>query len=221
MKLWSDSFRDGGLLPPENAFAVIDPDTHVRFSDNRNPHLAWDDVPAGTESLVLFCIDVDVPSVGNDVNRVGHSVAEDLPRTEFFHWSLVDIPVALKSLAEGQFSDMVTPRGKPGPEVPFLVKNGTEHQLRHGLNDYTGWFATDADMAGNYYGYDGPCPPWNDERIHHYIFRLYALDIPRLPLEGTFTGKEARLAIRGHILDEAQIVGVYSLNPAVAPTLTR
>lgn len=221
MKLWSDSFRDGGLIPPEYAFAVIDPDTHVRFSDNRNPHLAWDDVPAGTESLVLFCIDVDVPSVGNDVNRVGHSVAEDLPRTEFFHWSLVDIPVVLKSLAEGQFSDMVTPRGKPGPDVPFLVKNGTEHQLRHGLNDYTGWFATDADMAGNYYGYDGPCPPWNDERIHHYIFRLYALDIPRLPLEGTFTGKEARLAIRGHILDEAQIVGVYSLNPAVAPTLTR
>ena len=219
MHLRSDNFRDGQPIPP--AFAFGKPGDPVALSDNLSPHLAWREAPANTRSLVLTCIDVDVPSVGNDVNRVGHSVAEDLPRTEFFHWSLVDIPVVLKSLAEGQFSDMVTPRGKPGPEVPFLVKNGTEHQLRHGLNDYTGWFATDADMAGNYYGYDGPCPPWNDERIHHYIFRLYALDIPRLPLEGTFTGKEARLAIRGHILDEAQIVGVYSLNPAVAPTLTR
>ena len=75
-------------------------------------------------------------------------------------------------------------------------------------------------MAGEYYGYDGPCPPWNDMRAHAYIFTLYALDIPRLPLDGRFTGPEARLAIRGHILDEAQIFCVYSLNPDVANTLS-
>ena len=92
---------------------------------------------------------------------------------------------------------MVTPGGKSGPLVPFTIKNGTEHQLRHGINDYTGWFANDPDMAGEYYGYDGPCPPWNDERVHTYVFTLYALDIPRLPLDGRFTGKEARLAITG------------------------
>jgi phosphatidylethanolamine-binding protein (PEBP) family uncharacterized protein len=74
-------------------------------------------------------------------------------------------------------------------------------------------------MAGEYYGYDGPCPPWNDDRVHTYVFTLYALDIPRLPLEGRFTGKEARLAISGHILDEARIFGVYSLNPVIAATL--
>lgn len=221
MRLWSDSFRDGGAIPPELAFGAIDPATHMRFAANRNPHLAWDEVPHGTESLALFCIDVDVPTVGTDVNREGHEVAEDLPRTEFFHWVLVDIPVAIRSLAEGRFSDMVTPRGKGGPDVPFLVKNGSEHQLRQGLNDYTGWFATDPDMAGEYYGYDGPCPPWNDQRIHHYVFRLYALDVARFPLEGTFTGQEARAALRGHILDEAQVIGAYSLHPAVAATLER
>jgi Raf kinase inhibitor-like YbhB/YbcL family protein len=70
-------------------------------------------------------------------------------------------------------------------------------------------------MAGEFYGYDGPCPPWNDERVHTYIFTLYALDIPRLPLDGRVTGQEARMAIRGHILDEARIFGVYSLNPAL------
>jgi len=53
------------------------------------------------------------------------------------------------------------------------------------------------------------------------MFTLYALDIPRLPLEGRFTGKEARLAIRGHILDEASIFGVYALNPEVAATLPK
>jgi phosphatidylethanolamine-binding protein (PEBP) family uncharacterized protein len=74
-------------------------------------------------------------------------------------------------------------------------------------------------MAGEYYGYDGPCPPWNDLRVHTYVFTLYALDIPRLPLEDRFSGPEARLAIMGHILDEAQVFGVYSLNPEIAPTL--
>jgi Raf kinase inhibitor-like YbhB/YbcL family protein len=104
--------------------------------------------------------------------------------------------------------------------VPFLVKNGTEHQLRQGVNDYTSWFAGDPDMAGEYFGYDGPCPPWNDERVHTYVFTIYALDIPQLPLDGSFTCAEARLALTGHILDEAQIFGVYSLNPDIAPTLS-
>jgi phosphatidylethanolamine-binding protein (PEBP) family uncharacterized protein len=44
--------------------------------------------------------------------------------------------------------------------------------------------------AGDYYGYDGPCPPWNDLRLHHYIFRLYALDVPRLDLQGRFGAAE-------------------------------
>jgi phosphatidylethanolamine-binding protein (PEBP) family uncharacterized protein len=55
--------------------------------------------------------------------------------------------------------------------------------------------------------------------VHTYVFTLYALDIPSLPLEGRFTGREARMAIRGHILDEARIFGVYSLNPEITATL--
>lgn len=219
MKLWSDSFTDGGAIPPECAFAVIDSASHVRLSTNRNPHLAWDDVPTGTESLVLLCRDIDAPSVGTNVNREGRFVAAELPRTDFYHWALIDIPVAMRSIAKGMFSELVTPHGKSGPNVPFTVKNGTEHQLRQGINDYTSWFMTDPDMAGEYYGYDGPCPPWNDRRVHTYLFCIYALDIPLLGLEGRFTGAEVRQAIRGHILDEAQIFGVYTLNPELADAL--
>ncbi len=220
MRLWSDTFTDGGVIPPECAFAAIDPATRVRLSTNRNPHLAWDDVPTGTESLVLLCRDADAPTVGTDVNKEGRHLAEELPRTDFYHWTLVDIPVAMRSITKGMFSELVTPHGKQGPLVPFTIKNGTEHQLRQGINDYTSWFLSDPDMAGEYYGYDGPCPPWNDLRVHAYVFSLYALDIARLPLEGRFTGPEARLAMRGHILDEAQIFGVYSLNPQIADTLS-
>jgi phosphatidylethanolamine-binding protein (PEBP) family uncharacterized protein len=51
------------------------------------------------------------------------------------------------------------------------------------------------------------------------MFTLYAIDIPRFPLEGRFTGAEARLAIAGHIIDEAGIAGVYTLNPHMTASL--
>jgi len=219
MRIWSDSFTDGGDIPAACAFAVADPDTHVKLSSNRNPHIGWDDVPAGTQSLVLVCHDPDVPSDGSAVNQEGRSVPATLARVDFFHWTLVDIPIYLKSLAEGMFSNMVTPHGKPGPVVAFTIKNGTEHQLRHGMNGFTGWFASDPAMAGEFYGYDGPYPPWNDERVHHYVFTLYALDIPYLPLPDRFTGADVCMAIRGHILDEARIFGIYTLNPALDPAI--
>jgi Raf kinase inhibitor-like YbhB/YbcL family protein len=210
MKLWSETFRDGGLMPADYAFAEIDPASRVRLAGNRNPHLAWDDVPNGTESLALFCIDPDAPQDASLANRDDQSLLLTAPRGDFYHWSLLDLPPAMRSIAAGEFSSGITPRGKAA---------GTG--LRQGINDYTGWFAGDAAMAGDYYGYDGPCPPWNDERIHHYIFRLYALDVPKLALPERFTGQQAHAALYGHILDEVQLVVAYSLNPELALTLKK
>lgn len=216
MKLWSDSFKKGGRIPAEFAFA--EPDSgqaggRIRLAGNRNPHLAWSDVPNGTQSLVLLCIDGDAPADAAKVNREGQSLDASDERADFYHWALVDIPPALPSIAAGQLADGVVPKGKPGPDAALVVLDGLQHQLRQGVNDYTGWFAGDPGMAGDYFGYDGPCPPWNDMRTHHYVFRLYALDVPRLPVEGRFTCLQACEAMRGHILDEAQIIGTYSLNP--------
>lgn len=212
MKLWSDSFKDGDAIPGEFAFGVIDPASHVALSSNKNPHLAWSDLPAGTKSLALICHDKDVPSRGDDVNQEGKTVPPDLPRVDFFHWTLIDLPPSLSSIASGHFSNSVTPRGKPGPEI------GSGQPGRHGINDYTGWFAGDAEMRGDYFGYDGPCPPWNDSIVHHYVFSLYALDVERLPLDGKFSGQQVRDAMRGHILGEARLTGTYTLNPKLAKT---
>lgn len=211
MKFWSDSFRDGDVVPGEFAFCVIDPTTHVALSSNRNPHLAWSDVPAGAKSFALIVHDPDVPSRGDDVNQDGKTVPADLPRVDFFHWTLIDLPVLTSSIAAGSFADGVTPRGKSGPAIAASPIVGA----RHGLNDYTGWFAQDKDMAGNYFGYDGPCPPWNDAIAHRYIFTLYALDIATVSVDGNFTGPQVRAAIAGHILGEASFTARYSLNPAV------
>jgi phosphatidylethanolamine-binding protein (PEBP) family uncharacterized protein len=205
MRLWSDSFSDGQPIPERHALGRLHPTKHVELAPNRSPHLAWDAPPAGTRSLVLVCHDRDVPSRGEDVNKEGRTVAADLPRVDFFHLAMVDLPAGSGSFAEGELADGVTAHGKPGPSGP----RGT----RVGLNDYTGWFKGDPTMEGQYHGYDGPCPPWNDSIIHHYTFTLYAVDQARCPVEGSFTGQQALAAITGHVLGQAVLGGTYTINP--------
>jgi Raf kinase inhibitor-like YbhB/YbcL family protein len=207
MDLTTTAFSELGAIPEEHAFGAIDAARHVRLADNLNPDFRWRAVPKHTRSFALICHDPDVPSRGDDVNQEGRSVPADLPRADFYHWVLIDLPADTRSIACGEFSRGVTPRGKAGPQAA--------HGARQGINDYTGWFASDAAMVGDYYGYDGPCPPWNDEIPHRYVFTLYALDLPRLAVEGRFTGAEVRRALQGHILAEAQVSGRYTLNPAV------
>lgn len=210
MKFWSNSFKDGDYIPGEFAFCVIDPMTHVHLSSNISPHFAWDELPEGTRSLALICHDMDVPSRGDEVNLTDKTVPADLPRVDFFHWSLIDLAPQAGAFEPGALSHEVSARGKPGPAVAAIPG------ARHGLNDYTSWFATDPAMAGNYFGYDGPCPPWNDTIVHRYVFTLYALDVAQLPVDGNFTGEQARAATAGHVLEQAQWVGLYTLNPFLA-----
>ena len=205
MQLKSSSFADGGAIPGEFAFAVPDPKTHVKLSQNRNPHLAWSGTPAAARSLALICHDPDVPSRGDDVNQEGREIPGTLPRVDFFHWLLLDIAPATHEIAAGSHSSSVVPHGKPGPSAPG--------GWRHGINDYTGWFAGDRDMSGNYYGYDGPCPPWNDSIVHHYVFTIYALDVPKLTVAGELKGANVRAALAGHVLAQAHLTGTYTLNP--------
>ena len=211
MKLWSESWFNGERIPTRFAAGKPDAASGVTFSDNLSPHLAWSEVPGGTKSFALICHDFDVPSKGDDVNQTDREVPADLPRVDFFHWVMVDLPPTLAALAEGQFSRGFTARGKPGPDVAALGLSSFE-TARHGLNDYTGWFAGNAEMAGNYFGYDGPFPPFNDSLIHHYVFTVYALGIARAPVEGAFTGPQVRAGVYPHILAEATHSGTYTLN---------
>jgi Raf kinase inhibitor-like YbhB/YbcL family protein len=205
MELSSTSLVDGDLLDTAFAFGKIDPKSRVTLSNNRNPHLQWRNAPVGTKSFAVICHDPDVPSKGDDVNQEGREVPPDLPRVDFYHWILVDIAADISAIKEGEFSSNVTGKGKRGPSAA--------HGSRQGVNDYTNWFASDPDMSGDYYGYDGPCPPWNDSIVHHYVFTVYALDVDTLPILGRFNGPDAMKVINQHKLGSASITGTYSLNP--------
>lgn len=207
MKLTSNSFTDGQAIPVEHAFCRPDPETHATLSGNISPQLSWSDVPEGAKSFVLICHDPDVPSRPDDVNQEGRTVPADLPRVDFYHWVLVDIPASVTDLEAGADSDSVTPKGKDQTQGAGGA--------RRGINGYTGWFAGDQDMGGNYFGYDGPCPPWNDSILHHYVFTLYALDVETCSAVGAFEGPDVLQAIEDHVLAKASITGLYSLNPDV------
>lgn len=54
-------------------------------------------------------------------------------------------------------------------------------------------------------GYTGPCPP---SGVHHYEFRLYALD-EKLNLDTSVNKDGVEKAMEGHILEQSLLVGLY------------
>jgi Raf kinase inhibitor-like YbhB/YbcL family protein len=207
MRIHSDSFVHRQRIPAEFAAGQATGDG-FGFAPNRNPHLAWDDVPVGTRSFALLCIDPDVPTVAEMVGKEGVLIPSEQTRCDFVHWAMADIPAGVRTIAAGSCSAGVMPHGKQDPAGPAGA--------RQGVNDYTGWFAGDDAMSGQWMGYDGPFPPPNDLRLHRYFFRLFALDVEQLPLPDAFTAANVFSAMHGHVLDEAAIYGTYSLNPSVS-----
>ena len=198
MRIHSDSFEHRQPIPVE--FALGAPGG---FGGNRNPHLAWDDAPAGTRSFALLCIDTDAPTDGALVANAAVPIPVAHPRGDFVHWAVADIPAGTREIPAGSCSDGLRQRGKPA---------GRDAGGLSGRNDYTGWFAGDAQMGGDYFGYDGPYPPPHDLRVHRYFFRVFALDVERLELPAVFTASDVFRAMQGHVLAEASTYGTYRPN---------
>jgi Raf kinase inhibitor-like YbhB/YbcL family protein len=207
MKLTSASFLANQRIPEKFAFGSHDPILHIRLADNHNPQLKWSGAPANTQSYAVICVDPDAPTKPDDVNKAGRVVPASLPRAKFYHWVMIDIPATTTEIAEGECSSGIVAGGKKELKGP----SGS----RQGVNDYTSWFASDADMSGTYRGYDGPCPPWNDMLAHRYQFTVYALSCERLNVDDDFTAPQALDAMRRFVLDEASITGTYAINPGV------
>jgi Raf kinase inhibitor-like YbhB/YbcL family protein len=102
---------------------------------------------------------------------------------DVFHWCVVDLPPSAAELAPGALP--------PAPEATLAGA-----VLRQGLNDFQSC------------GYRGPV--LTAAATHHYLFRLYALDVARLALPARFSGADVLDAMYGHIVDEAQLIGTYT-----------
>jgi Raf kinase inhibitor-like YbhB/YbcL family protein len=184
-------------IPTKYAFCMPDGKGKTKDGGNISPAIMWSRPPEATKSFAVIVVDKDVPAKFDDANQEGKVIATDFPRQDFYHWVLVDIPkdIHLFTLDEGLDSRGITPAGKPVGKTAYGV---------NGQNDYATF------MKGAYGGYDGPCPPWNDARRHHYHFQVYALDVPTLGLKGAFNGKQAMEAINKHTLAKGELVATFS-----------
>jgi Raf kinase inhibitor-like YbhB/YbcL family protein len=69
-------------------------------------------------------------------------------------------------------------------------------------------------MAVNDFGnarYDGPQPP-PGHGTHHYHFRLFALDVPKLDMPSNCAVEDVLEAAEDHALEEAEYIGTFERN---------
>jgi Raf kinase inhibitor-like YbhB/YbcL family protein len=105
----------------------------------------------------------------------------DAPKGTFRHWAAYDIPVQTHRLPEGAGSG----------------QGGAGARMTMARNDF-----------GNA-RYDGPQPPAG-HGTHHYHFRLFALDVPKLDLPTECGAAEVLEAARAHALATGETVGVFA-----------
>ena len=105
----------------------------------------------------------------------------DAPTPEpWVHWVIYKIPAAATGLPE---------------DVPKKTRTGGDPDALQGLNTW------------DRIGYGGPMPP-PGHGVHHYRFRLYALDAP-LSLASGADKRSVLEAMSGHILSEGELIGTY------------
>jgi Raf kinase inhibitor-like YbhB/YbcL family protein len=105
----------------------------------------------------------------------------DAPRPEpWVHWVIYKLPATLTGLPEGV------------PKTPTLT-------------DPAG--ALQGNNTWPKIGYNGPMPP-PGHGVHHYHFKLYALDAA-LDVKPGLDKKQLLAKMKGHILAEGELIGTY------------
>lgn len=103
----------------------------------------------------------------------------DAPVGTFTHWIVYDMPATFKELYRGIGNDID-------------LKDG----IKEGVSDF------------GFRGYGGPCPP-KGHGTHRYNFILRALDVATLGLPDSAKKNAVKEAMKGHVLGETRITGVY------------
>jgi len=157
-ELQSAVAADGESLPDAQLSGIFG-----AGGQDRSPDLAWSGFPAETQSFMVTMFDPDAPTPSG-----------------FWHWTVVDVPASVTSLAAGAGeSDETLPQG-----------------ARHLTND--------AGLRR----YVGAAPPPGDPP-HHYFIAVTALDIAEGEVPDTATPALACFQTVAHTIGRAILVPVY------------
>ena len=185
LKVEVDKISDKSPIPEANALCEATPDGKSTSGKNERPTISWSKGPNETKSYAVIVSDPDVPADFSKAGKEGQVVGKDDPRQMFYHWAVLDIPATTTKI--------------DGGTDPIKLGTPATNDLGKYMPDNT--------------QYGGPCPPWNDQRIHHYHFTVYALDVASLGLKNA-TAKQAAEALKTskNVLATGEVVGTYTLN---------
>lgn len=108
----------------------------------------------------------------------------DAPSAEpWVHWVVYRIPAGTSELPE---------------DIPAVAQTNGPVNAVQGKNSWP---------RGRTTGYRGPAPP-PGHGVHHYQFKLYALD-DELNLQPGATRQQLLEAIQGHVLAAGELIGTY------------
>ncbi|MFM9889825.1 MAG: YbhB/YbcL family Raf kinase inhibitor-like protein [Rickettsiales bacterium] len=186
-----DGLADGAPVPDVLALCVSTSDGRSGPGRNMRPAIHWSGAPKGTQSFAVFMVDPDVPADFTDAGKPGKIIPAEAARRDFYHYAVVNIPADTEQLAGGE-------TGTPAPVGRELT------------NDLGSYVSTPTQFGG-------PCPPWNDKRLHHYHFRVLALPTATVNLPATTTAKQAWQALSPKALAMGQVTGTYTLNMPMKP----
>ena len=163
-------------------------------------------------TLLLFLTIIVEGGSGMTISSPAFTNGGEIPAKYGCRGSDVSIPLAFRNIPQGAKSlalIMEDPDAPGGLFVHWIVYNipadlrgfpegippspTLDLGIRQGVNDF------------GKIGYGGPCPP---DRPHRYFLRLYALDIP-LPLASGLSRTQVLEAMKGHVLAEAELMGIY------------
>ncbi len=158
-ELTSEDLTEGATLGEQQISGIMGAGGH----DN-SPQLSWSGFPEATRSFAVTLYDPDAPTASG-----------------FWHWAVLNIPVATTTLVVGAGDD----GGTGIPSTAITLKNDT------GLARYVGA----APPAGH-----GP---------HRYIFAVHAVDVDRLDIDETASPAYLGFNLFSHAIGRALLTGVY------------
>ena len=214
LKVRVDSIQSGEMIPTKYSFCMPAAQGHIEPGPDISPAISWTKGPRGTQSYAITVTDTDSPKTDREkMNKEGMTVPKSATRQTFVHMVLVDIPANVRSLPEGAASNARVVHGKPAAQTKVGVP---------GLMDFTKIFAANDALKGKYYGYDGPCPAWNDEiDPHHLHFMVYALSVKSLNMPQDFDGPAVIDAMKGKVVAEGKLDALYTTNPETAAKFSK
>lgn len=116
-------------------------------------------------------------------------------------------PLVISEVPEGTESLVLIcddPDAPAGTWVHWTLWNIPPHTKEIPENSAPAGASEGTTSFGNT-GYGGPCPP---SGTHRYFFKLYALD-KTLDLPPAASPEQLQEAMEGHILESAELVGLY------------